>query len=426
MVWTPESYVPVQTALRRLSKEFKPTPKVELTPVLNSYGRVLAQDILAANSIPLFASSHMDGYALRAIDTKYASNEHPITLRLIGSVTLGARPGFTIGPGEAGRVPTGGFLPRGADSVLPLELGHVVSNRLELRRPVVRWSFVHQAGSDLKKGARVYLRGAQLRAQDVGLLIALHRIRVKVVRRPRIAIVPTGSELTDDLTRSEEGKIPNSHSHILSEILTAIGARPHDFGVIPDELQRIVRVLKIATRSSDIVLTIGGSSVGGQDLIERAVGSLGPPGIIAHGIRLDRGRVCGVAVVRGKPVIILPGPVQGMLNAFFVFAYPLVRSISGLPSKDSAVLEASLTRNWKARKSFPHFTKIVYVRVSGEGSTLRARPIMGDTEKMTLLTEANGLVMVPENVTALRAGETVQVHLLPAFSYAGSSFLGKS
>jgi molybdenum cofactor synthesis domain-containing protein len=420
--WTQTPYVSVQAALRRLNAEVQVKGKVESAKVTDCYGRVLAQDVYATGDIPLRDSSHMDGYALRANDAKDASPNKKIKLRLEKSVTLGVHPDFALRPGEASRITTGGFLPKGADSVVPLEEVREAASFIELKTPVSRGSFVHPAGADLRKGTKVFLKGVQLRAQDIGLLIAMRLVQLKVFRKPRVGIIPTGSELTDDFSSAKDGRVPNTHSHILSEIVQAAGALAHDLGVVPDQLTKLTYALRQAAESSDLILTIGGSSVGGHDLIESAIASMASSHVLAHGVRLDRGRVCGAAIVAGKPVIILPGPAQGMLNAFFVFAYPLIRSLSGIRLKDSGALTASLTKDWKARKRFPHFTKIVYVKLSERGGDLKASPVTGETERMMVLREADGLVIVPEQTTNIRAGEKVRVHLLSGFSYVGSTF----
>jgi molybdopterin molybdotransferase/putative molybdopterin biosynthesis protein len=137
---------------------------------------------------------------------------------------------------------------------------------------------------------------------------------------------------------------------------------------------------------------------------------------------MDRGRVAGVAAVRGKPIVMLPGPVQGAMNAFLLLALPLIlRMTSG--SNSSAFVRARLSTGWKARKKFQDFTKVLYVRLQRKGDGLLARPIVGDTESISVLTDSNGFVVVPERVRELQAGEEVSVRLLPGFSYVGGQFL---
>jgi molybdopterin biosynthesis enzyme len=149
---------------------------------------------------------------------------------------------------------------------------------------------------------------------------------------------------------------------------------------------------------------------------------MGEPGIIVHGIKLDRGRVTGLAALRSKPIIILPGPVQGAVNAFIMFAQPLIRSMVGLPPYSKPVLAAKLMQDWDARKRYQRFTKILYVKMwlsrSGE---IRALPVTGETTNITVLTKSNGFVLIPERITALKKGQQVKISILPGLSFSSGN-----
>jgi molybdopterin biosynthesis enzyme len=167
-------------------------------------------------------------------------------------------------------------------------------------------------------------------------------------------------------------------------------------------------------------LTIGGSSVGKYDLVKEAIKSRDAGGIIALRTKLDRGRVTGLASLDGKPIIILPGPIQGAINAFIVFAYPLLRLMSGRSEKRSELtIYATMIDDWEARRKFSNFTKIVYVKLVKIRARNRyvARPLTGETESMTLLTRCDGYIIVPQHITNMRKGQTVEVNLMPGFSY---------
>jgi molybdopterin biosynthesis enzyme len=145
--------------------------------------------------------------------------------------------------------------------------------------------------------------------------------------------------------------------------------------------------------------------------------------VLIHGVKLDRGRVSGLGVIDGKPICMLPGPIQGALNAFIVFVRPLVRMFSGLNQKSDLKIVAAITENWQARKKFANFTKILYVSVSRVEEMFLAKPIVGETQSMSLLTKSNGYVIIPERVTSINAGEKIEVNLLPGFSYIGDSWI---
>ena len=184
---------------------------------------------------------------------------------------------------------------------------------------------------DVKKGAKLFHRGAILRAQDVALLSMVGITRVLVFKRPKVAIIPTGDELTDNPREINQGKIFNTNSHIISRLIQEAGGIPMDLGTTADKAEEIQKKMKLALTKTDIILTIGGSSMGEHDVVEESINSMGSPGILVHGVKLDRGRVAGVGVIKGKAIIILPGPIQGSVGAFVVFVQPLLRFLSGLP-----------------------------------------------------------------------------------------------
>jgi molybdopterin biosynthesis enzyme len=199
-----------------------------------------------------------------------------------------------------------------------------------------------------------------------------------------------------------------------------IGGTSFDLGVTPDNLPIILNKIKSAIPRSDLILTIGGSSVGKYDLVKKAIKSRDAGGIIALRTKLDRGRVTGLATLDGKPIIILPGPIQGAINAFIVFAYPLLRLMSGRSEKRSELtIYATMIDDWEARRKFPNFTKIVYVKLVKIRARNKyvARPLTGETESMTLLTRCDGYIIVPQHIINMRKGQTVEVNLMPGFSY---------
>ena len=192
--------------------------------------------------------------------------------------------------------------------------------------------------------------------------------------------------------------------------------------IVPDSLKLMNNALKLALRTSDIVLTLGGTSLGERDLVEQTLRRISKKTRLIHGIKMDRGRVAGIAAVRGKPVVMLPGPVQGAMNAFLLLALPMILRMTPGP-ESRAFVKARLSTGWKARKKFQDFTKVLYVNLERKAEGLQARPVVGQTESISVLTNSNGFVLVPERIRELQAGEEVSVRLLPGFSYVGGQFL---
>jgi molybdenum cofactor synthesis domain-containing protein len=248
--------------------------------------------------------------------------------------------------------------------------------------------------------------------------------KVLLFKKPKVALIPTGSELSDDLDHIEPGQKLNTNSRVIAKLIEEAGGLPIDFGITTDDINAIRKKLASALNACDLVLTIAGTSVGKHDLVQTAVNSLGRPGMIAHGIKLDRGRVAGVAVLKGKPIVALPGPIQGALNAFIVFAYPMIRLLSGRLEKNFGLtFYATLTKFWHARKRFLDFLKVVYVKLSYSKNGFKAEPLVGETESMSLLSNASGYILVPEKVRDMIAGKIVAVHLIPGFSNINGEFV---
>jgi len=417
LVLEPEKYATVADAFKKLVSLSKVVPRVERIAAPESYGRVLAESIVPRVDLPSRPVSHMDGYAVNAVSLAEASEEKPVRLRLRGEVRLGEIQKRRLSRGEAIRVPTGGYLPSGADAVVPVERATAKGNSVFVAKYHSAGSFVYPKGADVARGVRVLDRGRQLRPQDVGLLLSLGIDEVAVYKRPRVAIIATGNELTDSLTSIHNGRVRNSHGFVFSRLVEEMGGVAVDLGVVKDDMKKIARKVKEALGKAEMVVTIGGTSLGGLDLVGDTLRKFVKPNQIVHGIRMDRGRVAGVTAIQGKPVVMLPGPIQGAMSAFVLFVAPMIGAIGGHDATMNHPVKAKLTEAWEARKRFPNFTKVVYVRLSQAETGLEAAPMVGETESMTILTRANGYVIVPEERTEIPKGGTVEVHLLPGFSY---------
>lgn len=406
-----EDYAGVQEVLDALARGIRVKRKIKLLPTSKSYGMVAADDVIALADMPSSPISHMDGYAVIADDLRSAGASHPIEL----VVKRDARPGEAIAGailhGEAVKVATGAPLPAGADAVIPVEEVMDSGRRIVVRTSTEPGSFVYPRGEDVEKGDVVLRRGSPVRAQDVGVLLALGMERVRVYSRPRVAVLATGSELTDG--KPAKGKVRNSHSPVFLRLAEALGCTPVDLGVVEDKPLLVSEKIELALRKADFVMTLGGTSVGERDVVGKAVASLNPEAEF-HGVRMDRGRVAGAAIVKGKAVLMAPGPIQGAMNAFVLIALPTVGVLSG-STRDPMKLDCVLGSDWAARKRFSNFTKVVYVSFK-EGWEV-ADPVIGDTESISMLSKADGYIVVPEDVSSLTKGSRVQVNILQGFSF---------
>ena len=423
MTFKPITYLSIGAAYETLKQNIKIRPQAERILVLESYGRVLYENIISGINIPMYDSSHMDGFAVLARNIKHVSNSGPVTLKIVRSAGLEKVPNRVLQTGEAHKIFTGGYLPPGADTVVPVEYTQKSNGKVEILASLPKGSFVSRVGKDVRRGCVLLKRGDILRAQDVALLAKVRVTRMHAFRKPKVAMIPTGDELTDNINEIRKGKILNTNSHIISRLVQEGGGVPFDLGVTPDNVNKLTKKIRFALEKTDIIITSAGSSVGESDVVEQSINSLGRPGVLAHGVKLDRGRVAGVGVLNGKPIIMLPGPIQGSVNAFIVFVRPLIQYLSGLPEYDGLRIPGILTEKWEARKKFSNFTKIAYVKawLSSDGN-LMATPITGETAIMTVLTKANGYLLLSEKTTSIEAGEKVFINVLPGISYASGHF----
>ena len=428
-------YTSVGSAFEKIEQHVRLIPKSEIVSTMSAYRRVLAENIISKSNIPASDTSHMDGFAVKAKEISRASRIKPVFLKVRprpltnsseksdfhysnqNASFLASGRYNILRSGEAFEISTGGYLPKGADTIIPFEEANVIDNEIKVHSPSPKGAFVYPTGTDIKAKQLIFSKGHLLRAQDIGLLASLSIKKVVLFKKPRVGLIPTGSELSDELDHIALGKKFNTNSGIIGRLVQESGGLPIDFGITADNINAIRQKLCNALNTCDLILTTGGTSIGKHDFVQSAINSISRPGMLAHGIKLDRGRVAGLALLKRKPIVCLPGPIQAALNVFIVFAYPMIRLLSGTAGKKSSwVFYATLTKNWQARKRFPNFLKIVYVKVSYYKTNFKAEPLVGETESMSLLSKANGYILVPEKVKKVMAGQTVAVNLLRGFS----------
>lgn len=409
-------YASVGSALRTILSAVPSELGSDSVTAEDAYGRVASEDVLAPEDVPAENASLMDGFAVRSRDTTRASESDPCLLPIVGEVALAERPSVSARGPAAVRVSTGSLLPPWTDAVVPIENVSLTEAGVAIRTTVRPGNFVYEAGSDVRKGAVVIHRGETIRAQEVGLALTVGVRRIRVFRRPRVAILATGNELVDSTVRVRRAGAKNSHAPVFVRLIRQLGCEALSLGIAPDD-RRIIRAkIKEGLTKADLVLTTGGTSVGKLDLVGSVVASLRPRKLF-HGVKMDRGRVTGVALVGRKPIVMMPGPIQGATNAFLLFGVPIMRRLSGVLGGE-ALVRAQLVTPWAARARFPNFTKVAYVRVSRGSDGTKAEVVAGESESMSLLTRANGFVVVPEETVSLPEGAEVNVLLLPGFSFA--------
>jgi molybdopterin molybdotransferase len=389
----------LQTWLNVLQVKRCSEVKVPLNEALN---RVLAEDIVAKEDLPRFDKSAVDGYALKAEDTTGASQFKPVIFQITEVEKVNSK--------QARQIWTGNPIPKGANAVVMIENTKRSDGKLEVWVQLATGGNVSKKGEDVKKGENVVKAGTRLKPYHLALLSALGNSEAKVVEKPRIAILATGNELAEAGSKPSENQIFESNSIMLSAMCHELGAEPVDLGIAKDDLAEIAEKLKIGLRKCDAVITSGGTSVGGLDLVPEAVNNSGKPGVIVHGIALRPAMPTALAVLDGKPVMILSGNPVAAIIGFEVFARPLICKMLGMSREEPRpTVNAVMTRKVATalgRKTF------VRVRVTQKNGEYFAEPVSArGSGAISTMTRGNGFVIVPENREGVTEGERVTVHL---------------
>ena len=365
-------------------------------------GRVLAEDIVALDDLPCFDRSAMDGYAVRYEDSIGASQSSPVKFKIVEV--------DEVNVGQAKQVWTGNPLPKGADVVVMLENVVREGDILEIYSPLAPCTNVIRRGEDVKKGQLIAKEGVRLNPYNIGLVAALGYNSLKVYQKPVIALLATGNEIVAVGTQADGHQIFDSNKIMLSAMCQEFGAEIVNLGIVKDDVEEISEKISQALKVADVLITTGGTSVGGLDFVADAVNRVGKPGVIAHGLALRPAMPTGVAVLSDKPVMILSGNPVASLIGFEVFGRPAICRLLGLNKiEPRPVLKAVLSRNVSGvlgRKTY------VRVLVKLEMDELVVEPISAKgSSSISTMTKSNGYVVLPENREGLKEGEVVLVQM---------------
>src|SRR2546430_3091480 len=312
-------------ALARILAGVPMLPAVE-SPLLDALGLVLAEDIAADRDVPPFRNSAMDGYAVRGDDVVSA----PVELRVVGEVAAGGFPDRTVGPGEAMRIMTGASMPEGADTVVRVEDTDNASDLVTITAATPKGMATRQAGEDLRKGETILTNGTVLRPAEIGLLASVGRARVRVRKRPRVAVFSTGDEIVDLDAPLGRGQIRDSNRYTLASAVRAAGAEPWARGIVRDSPEALRAALPERTAAA-AVLTTRGVSVGDHDHLKPVLSELGTIDFWAIAIRPGRPLAFGEIKdgSRRIPIFGLPGNTVSALLTFEIFMRPALLRMQG-------------------------------------------------------------------------------------------------
>lgn len=409
--------IPLEEARAHVLEHCAVLPAVRL-PLDQALGLVTAETLISDQSIPPFANTGMDGYALRAADTTGASPEGPARLQVIGTLAAGQAPEQVVRPGQAIRIMTGAPIPDGADAVVMVELTRTDGPDVLVERVVPVGESIRRAGDDIRPGDEVIPVGTLLGPAHLGVAASLGTAEVLVHRRPRVGVLSTGDELTDGPGALRPGQIRDSNRHTLLALLRQSGCEAVDLGIVGDREDDIVSALGRAGADLDAVLTSGGVSVGDFDYVKVALDRLCPDGMRWMQVAVRPAKPFAFGRLGGNvPVFGLPGNPVSSAVSFELFARPALRQMMGQTGADRfrprlrAVAAEGLRAATDGRLSLVR----AWAFVGGDGR-VQVRSAGGQgSHVLSALARSNGLALVPAG-TDVAAGQEVDVWLLGELS----------
>lgn len=383
---------------------------VEESPLLEAHNRVLAEDIISKLDIPPFNRSTVDGYAVKAVDTFGANEKTPAILRIHGVVNIGEPPMITVSTEQSAEIVTGAPLPVGTDAVVMAEDTEKIGEQVRIFGAVTRGENVMKKGADIKLGDTVLRAGQLLGSREIGVIAALGLAHVRVFAVPRVAILSTGSEVTEPGKPLLPGKIFDINAYTLYAAVLECGGKPEYLGVVLDDKVKLREALEEALKRADIVLTSGGVSVGPKDLMPMTVASLGEPGLVFSGIALKPGKPTTLALVGGKAVFALPGHPTSALLVFQLLVRPVIWRLSGRAPAGGDHVQALAGARFFSAKGRRTFV-MVKLHKNSEGRVVAKAVETGASGAITTLVKADGYLEIPENEQFVDKNEEVEVSL---------------
>jgi len=370
-------------------------------------GRTLARHVQAREDIPPFTKATMDGYAVRAADTRPAAKGHEetVVLEVLEDLPAGRRSRKTVGAGQAVRIMTGAPLPAGADAVVMVEHSEKRACRVVLRREVRPGENIGQAGEDLKKGETALERGTLVGPAEIGMLAAAGLARVAVARRPKLAVIATGDEIVEPGKRKRSGQIRNANGPALTAMAAEAGAEAVYLGIAHDRASSLAAKLRRA-KAADILVLSGGVSVGDYDLVKSELEASGVKPVFWQ-VRIKPGKPVFFGV-RGRQLVFgLPGNPTSAMVTFLLFVRPAVDRMLGRAIPGPAAGRAVLASDIVLKPGRTQFLRGVIMR---EGPGLRVAPYTDQKSGvLRSMVHSRVLIVVPAEVSGIEAGREVDI-----------------
>lgn len=402
--------IPVSEAIGRLMAHV-PAPRVETAALADSFGRVLAEPVVARGDVPPFHRAAYDGYAIRSEDTESADERNRASFRVVGRIAAGETRDRELGPGEAVRIMTGAPLPPGADAVVMLEqaVRDADGRSFAVRKAFRAWENVSLRGEDVREGETVVEPGSVIHPGVVALLATFGCAHVRVAKRPVVGVIATGSELVGVDEPLAPGKIRDSNGPMIMAQLARIGIPSRSYGIMRDDPDRCFELVRRALSETDCVITTGGASVGDFDWLPAICERLGAK-VLFNKVAMRPGSVTTAAVADGKLLFGLSGNPSACYVGFEIFARPALLRMAGSRKPYPAYARAELAEDYPKANPFTRFVRAVY-RHDGH------RPVVAPagfdkSNAVGSLARSNALMALPGGTRGFGKGTEVDV-LLP-------------
>lgn len=383
--------------------------ETEKVSILDSYERVLSKDIASQINVPDFNRSTVDGYAIKSNDSHGCSDCMPTFLDVIGEVNMGEAINLDIKNGQCMYVPTGGMIPKNADSVIMIEhVEKLDETTIAIHKPASTGENVVYKGDDIKEEQVVLKRGKKINSQDIGVLAALGAYEIEVYKPIKFTVISTGDEIIDLDESLEFGKIRDINGYAICSLIKKLGGSVVKKAIVKDNYELLKEEVSNAIKNSDIVLISGGSSVGTRDYTHDVINSFDGQGVLVHGVALKPGKPTIIGECENKAVIGLPGHPVSAIIVFKIFIEYLTKQILDITEMEYTV-DAKINTNIHSSPGKKTYQMVILEEVDNK---YYATPIFGKSSMITLLSKACGYVIIDEDCEGLYKEQEVKVHLL--------------
>jgi len=382
-----------------------------MVPLAEAQGLVLADDVVAQLSLPVFDNSAMDGYAVRAEDAAGATSDHPVLLPVAEDIPAGRTDQLTLQPGTAHRIMTGAPIPAGATGIVPVEATDGGVETVAIREAPQPGKHIRLAGEDVAAGTIVLRKGQLVTPATLGLAAALGMVELPVLPRQRVLVISTGSELVPPGSSLRPGQIYESNSVMLAGAVRDAGAAVIATTTAGDDVAQFSSILNRYAGLGDqvdLIITSGGVSAGAYEVVKDAFGRDGEQGVEFVKVAMQPGMPQGIGCVAGATIVTLPGNPVSALVSFEVFIRPALRTAMGLPDPQRTRRPAVLTEALTSPRGKRQFRRAILDVREGEVGTVTSYGPPA-SHHLRWLASANGLLDIPEDVVEVSAGTQLQV-----------------